>query len=168
MWITAGVSDWPDSLPSARGACVLACDCRVMACCAALALLVLPGCVIPLPQGEGEVTEGREITGAEELAARLAGTPRDVLATTLGEPQAIWEERGILVYAWDRVHLKLLWIIAGGMRAAGGIVDVPTHYVLLVALDDQGRVARAERCVRPLHEGFGEFLRAWADGKRCS
>lgn len=145
---------------------MLACDRRVLAC---VAVLLVSGCVvIPLPQGEGEVTEGREITGAEGLAARLAGTPRDVLVTTLGEPQAIWEERGILVYAWDRVHLKLLWIIAGGMRAAGGTLDVPTHYVLLVALDDQGRVVRAERCVRPMHEGFGDFLRAWADGRRCS
>ena len=167
MWITAGGADWPESLPSARGACVLACDRRVMACCVALAM-ALPGCVVPLPQGDGAVTEGREIIGAETLGAGLAGTPRDVLVTRLGEPYAIWEERGILVYAWDRVHLKLLWIIAGGMRAAGGIVDVPTHYVLLVALDDQGRVARAERCVRPLHEGFGDFLRAWADGRRCS
>ncbi|MCU0888700.1 MAG: hypothetical protein MUC64_11935 [Rubritepida sp.] len=132
-----------------------------------LCLLALPGCIIPLPQGEGEVTEGREISDAATLAAALVGTERAVLIARLGEPQAIWEERSILVYAWDRVHLKLLWIIAGGLRAAGGIIDVPTHYLLLVALDDQGRVARAERCVRPLNEGFGDFLRAWADGRRC-
>lgn len=54
------------------------------------------------------------------------------------------------------------------MRAAGGIIDVPTHYLLLVAVDDQGRVACAERCVRPAYEGFCDFLRAWADGRHCS
>jgi hypothetical protein len=54
------------------------------------------------------------------------------------------------------------------MRAAGGIIDVPTHYLLLIAVDHQGRVARAERCVRPAYEGFGDFLRAWADGRHCS
>lgn len=140
----------------------------MLAVCGVLAMAPLAGCVIPLPQGEGEVTEGREIAGAEALADGLAGTSREVLLAQLGEPYAVWEERGILVYAWDRVHLKLLWIIAGYMTASAGIIDVPTHYLLLVALDDEGRVARAERCVRPLHEGFGAFLRTWADGKRCS
>jgi hypothetical protein len=130
--------------------------------------LLLSACVIPLPQGEGEVTEGREIPAAQDLAGAIVGTPREDLIARLGEPYAIWEERGILVYAWDRVHLKLFWIIAGGMRAAAGIIDVPTHYLLLIALDDSGRVVRAERCLRPLHEGFGDFLKAWADGTRCS
>jgi hypothetical protein len=142
--------------------------CRVAWLVIAAAAFLIAGCIIlPLPQGEGEVTEGREIADAETLAASLAGTPREVLRERLGEPQAVWEERGILVYAWDRVHLKLLLIMGGYGAGAVGLFDVPTHYLLLIALDDTGHVRRAERCLRPLHETFGDFLRAWADGKRC-
>jgi hypothetical protein len=134
----------------------------------AVALPLLSACVVvPLPQGEGVVTEGREIAAGTPQEAALARMSRADLVAALGEPAAIWEERRVFVYAWDRVHLKLLVIIAGGMRAAGGILDVPTHYLLLVQLDDDDRVTRAERCVRPPHQGFGEFLRAWADGMQC-
>ncbi|WP_291298286.1 hypothetical protein [Elioraea sp.] len=131
--------------------------------------MLLAACiVIPLPQGEGVVSEGREIAPGDAGTIALGRMSRPELVAALGEPAAIWEERRVLIYAWDRVQLKLLWIIAGGMRAAGGIVDVPTHHLLLVQLDDHDVVTRAERCTRPMHEGFGDFLRTWADGRRCS
>ncbi len=128
----------------------------------------LAGClVVPLPMGEGEVTEGREVpVEPANLSALLGRSKAEVLAL-LGEPGAVWDERRVLVYAWDRIHLKLLWIVAGGYRAAGGIIDVPTHYLLLIETGDDGAVTRAERCVRPMAQRFGVFLREWADGRRC-
>jgi hypothetical protein len=134
-----------------------------------VAVAILPGCiVVPLPQGEGVVTEGREVPREPTSAIQIGRMSRAELIASLGEPAAIWEERRILVYAWDRVHTKVLWILAGGLRAAGGLIDVPTHYLLLVQLDDDDHVSRAERCVRPLSVGFGAFLREWADGKACA
>jgi hypothetical protein len=135
---------------------------------AAAAVATLPACVVvPLPQGDGVVIEGREVAPVDAATIALGAMLRADLVAMLGEPAAIWEERRVLVYAWDRVHLKLLWIIAGGMRAAGGIVDVPTHYLLLVQLDERDVVTRTERCIRPMQETFGHFLRAWADGRPC-
>ena len=140
--------------------------------CGALAVAMaipLSGCVvIPLPQGEGEVTEGREVPEARSTIIEPGRVMRTALLAHLGEPQAIWDERHIVIYAWDRVHLKLLWILAGGMRAAAGVIDVPTHYMLLVQFDEKGMVSRAERCVRPAMASYGAFLREWADGKRCT
>ncbi len=133
-----------------------------------LAATVLAGCIaLPIPLGEGRVTQGREIGPEQSAVVAIGGTSRDVLLARLGEPQAVWEERNILVYAWDRVHMAVLVLIAGPVTAAGALFDVPTHQLLLVQLDEAGVVRRAERCVRPLHEGFGHFLRAWADGRPC-
>jgi hypothetical protein len=132
------------------------------------AAVSLSGClVVPLPQGEGELTEGREILPEQSGIITVGSMTREELVAALGEPQAAWAERRIIVYAWDRVHLKLLWIVAGYLTATGGIVDVPTHYLLLVAFDEQDRVRRAERCQRPVTTSFGAFLRAWADGAPC-
>lgn len=134
----------------------------------ALAAL-LTGCIaLPIPMGEGRVTEGREITRDQSAVIEIGGTSRETLLARLGDPEAVWEECGILVYAWDRVHLRILWVLAGPATAAAGLLDVPTHYLLLIQLDEAGRARRAERCVRPLTESFGDFLRDWADGRPCA
>ena len=136
---------------------------------AGLAGLALGGCVaLPIPLGEGRLAEGREISPEQSATIDPGGTSRAALLASLGEPQAVWEERRILVYAWDRVHWQVLVVLAGYLTAAATVVDVPTHYLLLVALDDRGIVRRAERCVRPPTEQFGSFLRAWADGRHCA
>jgi len=134
-----------------------------------LAIAALGGCVaLPVPLGEGQVTEGREVTPEQAAGIEIGVTTRETLLARLGEPQAVWDERNILVYAWDRVQLRILWAVAGPTVAAAGLVDVPTHYLLLIQLDEAGRVRRAERCVRPSREGFGDFLRAWADERPCA
>jgi len=135
---------------------------------ASLGALALAGCVmLPLPQDNGAITEGREIAAERSATLELGRTTRPEVLERLGEPSAIWEERRLLVYAWDRVHWKLLVILAARTGAAGGIFDLPTHYMLLVQFDADGRVSRAERCERPGLTRFGAFLREWADGKRC-
>ncbi len=135
---------------------------------AGLAGVALAGCVaVPIPRGEGTVTEGREVTQDQSAAIAIGGTSRATLLGQLGEPQAVWEERNILVYAWDRVHLSILWMLAGRGAGAAGLMDVPTHYLLLIQLDAAGVVRRAERCIRPLQQDYGSFLRAWADGRTC-
>ncbi|MCC7425325.1 MAG: hypothetical protein IT557_00325 [Alphaproteobacteria bacterium] len=133
-----------------------------------LAGLGLAGCVVlPLPQDNGEITEGREIAAERSATLELGRTTRAEVTEKLGEPQAIWEERRLFVYAWDRVHWKLLVILAARTGAAGGIFDLPTHYMLLVQFDANDRLSRAERCERLGLTRFGTFLREWADGKRC-
>lgn len=137
----------------------------ILAC---LAVLALAGCIVlPIPQGEGEVTEGREITPERAASVELGRTSRAEVLERLGEPTAIWLDRRVFVYAWDRVHLKVLWIAAARYTAAGGLEDVPTHYVLLLQFDETDHVVRAERCVRPLLSEYGAFLAEWADGKSC-
>lgn len=131
--------------------------------------LGLAGCVVlPLPQGNGPVTEGREVAAERSATIEIGRTGRAEAIERLGEPSAAWNERRILVYAWDRVHWKLLVILAGPTTAAGGIFDLPTHYLLLVQFDANDRVSRVERCERPGLTGFGDFLRGWADGKSCT
>lgn len=132
------------------------------------ACLLLAACIVlPLPQGDGVVSEGREVAATSMGAIVPGRTSRNDAIAMLGDPEAVWEEQRVLVYAWDRVNMKLLWVVAGGMRAAGGIVDVPTHHLLLVQFDAHDVVTRMEWCTRPLHEGFGTFLRGWADGRSC-
>jgi len=126
------------------------------------------GCVaVPIPQGEGEVTEGREITAEGARAIEIGRTSRGEVLDRLGEPAAIWAEQRVFVYAWDRVHMKLLWAAGGGYSGAVGVLDVPTHYMLLLQFDLNDRVSRAERCVRPALTRYGTFLREWADGQAC-
>lgn len=133
-----------------------------------LAILTLAGCIIlPIPLGEGEVTEGREITPERSVALEVGRTTRAGVLDRLGEPAAIWVDRRVFVYAWDRVHLKVLWVVAAPYAAAGGLEDVPTHYALLIQFDEADRVLRAERCVRSLLTEYGTFLTEWADGKSC-
>jgi outer membrane protein assembly factor BamE (lipoprotein component of BamABCDE complex) len=133
------------------------------------ALLATAACIVlPLPQGEGEVTEGH----AQPIQALIhlvpGRTTRAEVEQALGEPTAIWLDHDIYVYAWDRVHWKLLWVLAGGMRAAAGIIDFPTHYILLIQFDRHGIVQRAERCVRPMATTVGAFLESWAEGAHCA
>lgn len=133
-----------------------------------LAAAVLAGCIVlPIPQGEGEVTEGREITPERAGTVEVGRTSRAEVLQRLGEPAAIWVDRRVFVYAWDRAHLKVLWVVAGPYAAAGGLEDVPTHYVLLLQFDETDHLVRAERCVRPLLSEYGMFLTEWADGKSC-
>ena len=133
-----------------------------------LAAATLAGCVVlPIPQGEGEVTEGREIAAERSATVHVPGASRAEVLESLGEPAAIWLDRRVFVYAWDRVHWKVLWFAAAPYAAAGGLVDLPTHYALLIQFDATGHVLRAERCVRPSLTEFGTFLTEWADGRPC-
>ncbi len=128
-----------------------------------LLLLPLSGCVVlPIPLGEGHVSAGREASPESQGTLLLGATTRGEVLARLGEPTAVWDDAGIVVYDWDRVRWKLLWVVGGGGRGAFGATDLPAHHMLLLQFDASGTLQRAEHAERPPGVTYGAFLRNWA------
>jgi len=53
--------------------------------------------------------------------------------------------------------------VGAGYSGAAGISDIPKRYILLIKFDDQDRVQRFERAVRPSYKSYGDFLKEWID-----
>ena len=129
---------------------------------AVVPLLLLAACVvIPIPLGEGHVSEGRELPPALLAAIRPGLTTCAEATATLGEPAAIWEEQDVLVWQWDRVRWMLFWAAGGYGGGAAGLADLPDHHMVLAQGAPDGVVRRLTHAERPLGEGYGDFLRRW-------
>ena len=79
---------------------------------------------------------------ANREAIKPGVTTREEVIARLGEPNTIWEEQRVLAYT-----------------------DFPADRMLLVQLDEAGRVARAERVERPSRTSYGDFVSGWAKGE---
>ena len=145
----------------------------VASCCVSFAIaLLLAGCVLPIPTPEHKVLEGVPVT-AEQLDFVARGvepnvTTRDEVLARLGTPSVIWEDARVYAYRWDMRQGVLVWAVAGAGAGAGvspagfGRTDIPRHHLVLVQLDAQDRVVRAEHVTRPLTQTYGDFLKRWA------
>lgn len=128
-----------------------------------LLLLPLSGCIVlPIPLGEGHISAGREVSQESQGMLLVGATSRAEALERLGEPSAVWDDAGVVVYDWDRVRWLLLWMVAGGGRAAFGATDLPAHHMLLLQFDASGILQRAEHAERPPGVTYGAFLRSWA------
>jgi outer membrane protein assembly factor BamE (lipoprotein component of BamABCDE complex) len=129
------------------------------------ALALQAGCVmLPIPTQEHKVLAGKPVS-EEQLVFLTPGvtTQREVVER-LGQPDAIWEEARLYAYDWVMRQGILLWAIGGGYSGAAGMMDLPRNYQLLIRFDDEDRVQRFERAVRPSLEPYGQFLERWVAG----
>jgi outer membrane protein assembly factor BamE (lipoprotein component of BamABCDE complex) len=164
------------SVPSRWIARTLAHDGRPMRMCRVVPLLLCAlisqsGCIVlPIPTQEKKVLEGTPVA-EEQLAFLVLGvTTKNEVTARLGSPDVIWEEARLFAYNWAMRQGVLVWAVGGGYSGAAGMSDIPKRYMLLIQFDEQDRVRRFERAVRPSHKSYGDFLEEWVgnSGKRSS
>jgi len=125
-------------------------------------MVSLNGCVVlPIPTGERKVLAGKPVTQEQLAFLTPKVTSKMEVVDRLGSPDVIWEEGRIFAYNWEMRQGVLLWAVGAGYSAVGGIADIPKRYVLLIQFDDQDRLRRFERAVRPAFKSYGDFLKEW-------
>ena len=132
---------------------------RAALLCAALSLA---GCIVlPIPTHEDVVLGGKPVS-EDQLAFLVpkVTTKREVVSR-LGSPNVIWEDARVFAYNWEMRQGILFWAIGGYAGGAMGAEDVPKRYVLLIRFDEQDRVERFGRTVRPASMSYGEFIQKW-------
>ncbi len=133
-------------------------------------MILLNGCVVlPIPTKERTVLAGKSVT-QEQLAFLVPRvTTKSEVMERLGSPDAIWVEAHLFVYDWVMRRGILICALAGGYSSAAGAMDIPKHYMLIIQFDEQNRVRRFKRAVRPAFTSYGDFLKEWAmDSERIS
>ncbi len=119
---------------------------------------------IPIPIPADEVTSGHEISEEEVLFIESGVTTKQQVLERLGDPSVIWEDERVVAYNWDHVGLRVANVFAGGYTAGVVVLDVPSHYVLLIQFDEADRVKKFERTTIP-PRSYGPFLREWVGQK---
>jgi outer membrane protein assembly factor BamE (lipoprotein component of BamABCDE complex) len=135
---------------------------RILIAALLWATLTLGGCVaVPVPTKEDKVLSGRPVT--EEQIAFLTPkvTTKQEVIEQLGNPNIIWEDARVFVYNWEMRQGVLFWAAGATYSGAVGAKDIPKYYLLLIQFDDQERVLRFERTVRPSSQPYAEFLKEW-------
>ena len=100
---------------------------------------------------------------AEALKAFLVpgATTRPEIIARISAPSRVWEERRVLVFSWEVVDFAL----TVGAPMPRHVNESWGDHLLLIALDEDGAVKRYERAERPSTQGYGEFLRNFAEGE---
>ena len=127
--------------------------------------LLLNSCVLlPIPTDESKVLAGKPIT-EEQLTLMIpkVTTQQEVIAQ-LGNPNIIWEDAHVFVYNWEMRQGVLFWMVGAYYTGAGGMTDIPKHYLLLIQFDEHEHVQRITRAVRPLTMSYIDFLEEWLKG----
>lgn len=126
------------------------------------ALVSQTGCILlPLPTQERKVLAGNPVTEEQLVFLVPNVTSKSEVMTRLGSPDVIWEEARLFVYNWEMRQGILIWAVGAYYSGSAGISDIPKHYLLLIQFDDQDRVRRFERVVRPPYKSYGDFLKEW-------
>lgn len=125
------------------------------------ALVLQAGCMLPLPTSERKVLAGKPVSEGQLVFLTPGVTTQREVVERLGDPDVIWEEARLYAYDWVVRQGILLWAVGGGYSGAAGMTDLPRNYMLLIRFDEDGRVQRFERAVRPSLEPYGEFLEEW-------
>jgi len=129
----------------------------VLLCTAGL----LHGCLLPIPTKEEVVLAGTPVQD-EQLAFLVAdATTKKQVIDQLGNPDMIWEEANLFAYNWEMRKGVLIWAIAGQFSMGGGVANIGKQYALLLQFDDQDRLTRFEKVVRPTSKSYGDFLKGW-------
>lgn len=131
-------------------------------------LLLVASCImIPIPTPESKILAGTPVTEEQLDFLNLESTTKQVVMERLGNPDFFWEDEHIFTYNWDMRQGILFWAIGGmsqgAMAGGGGITDIPKHYLLLIQFDEQDRVHRWERAMRPVFQPYIDFLQDWAE-----
>lgn len=134
--------------------------------CLALGLVLATACV-PVPS-QREKTIGRDVSASANAVVRLGETTRQQLLAALGPPSFEWPDEHVLGYRWRREDARWKYInvlavainidnVARPFSTADLVLDVlyplptvgdlsshGTDYLLMVALDGDGRVEVAQ------------------------
>ena len=125
-------------------------------------LLLSGGCmVLPIPTDEDKVLAGTPVSEQQLAFLTLNVTTRQEVIERLGNPSLIWEDARVFAYRWEMRQGILFWALSGYTTSAVGIHDIAKHYLLLIQFDEQDRVQRFARKVRPGSQSFADFLKEW-------
>ncbi len=124
--------------------------------------LVLAGCVLlPIPLPENKVLAGKPVTEEQLSFLSSKDTTMQQVIDRLGNPNVIWEDTRIFVYHWEMRQGILFWAVGAYYSGAMGMMEIPKHYLLLIQFNEQDRIVRFDRVVRPLTQSYSDFLQAW-------
>jgi outer membrane protein assembly factor BamE (lipoprotein component of BamABCDE complex) len=135
---------------------------------AGLSLLLQSCLALPIPLEEDKVLVGSPVAESQLSFIRPGVTTREQVIKHLGQPFIIWEDARVFIYRWDMRQGILIWAIAGNRNIAGDAIDIPKHYLLLIAFDGNNIVTRCERTSRPTSRSAPDFLMDWLNGTDTS
>lgn len=116
---------------------------------------------MPVPTSNDKVLAGVPVDEAQ-LAFLVPGvTTKAEVLERLGKPALIWENARLFAYPWEMRQGILFWAAGAYYTGAFGMTDLPKHYLLVVRFDEEERVQRFSRLVRPWGESFAEVVREW-------
>ncbi len=131
----------------------------------ALLLCILPllaSCVmLPIPTTESKVLAGKPVKEEQLSFLKPNITTKQDVIERLGSPNVIWEDVRVFAYNWDMRQGILFWAVGAYYSGGMGTMDIPKHYALLIQFDEQDRVQRFERRVRPSSQSYIDFLKEW-------
>ena len=117
--------------------------------------------MLPVPTSENQVLLGQPVTDNQLDFLTPGVSTQSEIIEHFGNPNIIWEDENLFVYHWDMRQGILFWIAGGGYQGAAGMENISKHYLLLIQFDEQGRVQRYEKGVRPMIQSYADYLRDW-------
>lgn len=125
-------------------------------------LILISGCLmLPVPTAEDKILTGTPVVAQQLAFLELQRTSKAAVIEHLGNPNLIWEDARLFVYAWDMRQGILFWAVGGPYAGRAGMTDLAKHYLLLIQFDADERVMRAEKTSRPPSQSLPEFLVDW-------
>jgi hypothetical protein len=126
----------PPPRPILSGEMIRAGKLIIEACCLAVIILNLAGCLaVPISTGPSTVK-----SKYQETQFVKGFTSRTEVLQQLGEPQFEMLEPHIIGYAWEEVAGYLPWFVFGGYSGAGGIAGITAPEYFFVAFDEKDHV----------------------------
>lgn len=117
--------------------------------------------MVPIPTKENKVLTGMPVPEEQHAFLVEAHASREEVIARLGNPGIIWEDARVFIYNWDIRQGLLLWAVGAYGKGGAGVSDIPKHYLLLIQFNEQGKVQRFSREVRPLMQEYPDFLLEW-------
>lgn len=119
------------------------------------------GCALPVPLPDRPVLSGTPVSPEQMVFLHPAVTTKAEVIERLGPPSIVWEDARVIVYDWELRWGILIWAVGGPYSGAAGIVDVPTHHLLIMEFDEAWRVRRFEHTTHDSLQPYWEFLLEW-------
>ena len=117
--------------------------------------------MLPVPTQENKVLAGTPVNDEQLSFLEAKITTKEEVIERFGNPNIIWEDARVFVYAWDMRQGILFWAAGAYYTGGAGMKDIPKRYQLIVRFDEQGRVVDCARTTRPLLQSYADFLTEW-------
>ena len=123
-----------------------------------LTIIQLSGCIF-IPTSGNKVLEGQPVEDKQLVFLTPGITSKDMVVNQFGKPNLIWIDACTYVYHWKMRQGILIWSL--GAPGAGSVDDIPIKHALLLQFDDQDKLIRFEKAIRPTFQSYGKFLEEW-------